>query len=144
MKTFTCVVLIALRASAALAACNADNVLRALQRNAVKASSFCNTYTLSPPNQALPTFVSQYPATRIASGCSCLITTTPRPIPGTLQCSGELIRNGDFQTVANGGAPPWEFALPVNPKSGQEPRASVVTGADGNKFAWVSTEPFNR
>ena len=50
--------------------CNADNVLRALR--SASATQFCSTYTLPPPNQPLPTYVSEYPASRVSSGCSCL------------------------------------------------------------------------
>ncbi|KAI4117470.1 MAG: hypothetical protein LQ345_002308 [Seirophora villosa] len=178
MKTSAFIVaLLASEASVALAQCNADNVLRALQANSAKASPFCSTYTLPPPGQPLPTYVSQYPASRVSSGCSCLITpgptilttsttsspsttitttstasssstselattttttsTEPTFTPGTLQCTGELVRNGGFQTLANRGAPPWEFAPPVNPNSGQESRAVLVYGPDGNNNAYV-------
>ena len=58
------------------AGCNADNVLRALRANQAQASPFCSTYTQSPANQPLPTYVSQYPATRVASACLCLVTAT--------------------------------------------------------------------
>ncbi|KAL8981571.1 MAG: hypothetical protein Q9205_003688 [Flavoplaca limonia] len=132
--------------------------------NAPKASPFCSTYTLPPPNQPLPTYVSQYPASRVSSGCSCLITpgpttlttattattlsssstiaststipsATPTFVPGQLQCSGELIRNGGFQyTTSASEAPPWEFALPVNPNSGQESRAEIRWD-NGNVYA---------
>ena len=161
MKVYGFIPLLASQANVAIAACNADNVLRALQVNKASASPFCSTYIVLPPNQPLPTYVSQYPASRVSSGCSCLITpgpttlttsktssstsqrpttttttsTTPASTPGSYQCSGELIRNGGFQTVFSGAAPPWEFALPVNPNSGQESSASLVTGADGNNYA---------
>ncbi|KAL9583611.1 MAG: hypothetical protein Q9212_002607 [Teloschistes hypoglaucus] len=69
---------LALAPSAALAAvCNADNVLRALRHHSAEASPFCSTYTLPPPNQPLPTYVSAYPASRVSSACSCFITATP-------------------------------------------------------------------
>ena len=48
-------IFLAFAPSVAFAACNADNVLRARQANAPKASPFCSTYTLPPPNQPLPT-----------------------------------------------------------------------------------------
>lgn len=76
-KTINVAALLVFAPSLALTACNADNVLRALQANAPKASPFCSTYTLPPPNQPLPTYVSQYPASRVSSGCSCLSTTGP-------------------------------------------------------------------
>ncbi|KAL8836473.1 MAG: hypothetical protein Q9170_002906 [Blastenia crenularia] len=167
MKTYTICALLAFQASVVFAACNADNVLRALQANKASASPFCSTYTLPPPNQPLPTYVSQYPASRVSSGCSCLITPGPSTLttsttsssstsivsttttttsttstftPGSLQCSGELIRNGGFQAVATGTAPPWEFAPPVNPNSGQESRASLLLGADGNNNASLTVQ----
>ncbi|KAL8638893.1 MAG: hypothetical protein Q9228_003999 [Teloschistes exilis] len=69
---------LALPPSVALAAvCNADNVLRALRGHSAVASPFCSTYTLPPPNQPLPTYVSAYPASRVSSACSCFITATP-------------------------------------------------------------------
>lgn len=155
MKRLIVTIFLAFAPSVAFAACNADNVLRALRANAPKASPFCSTYTLPPPNQPLPTYVSQYPASRVSSGCSCLITpgstalttattfttssssstiaststipsATPTFVPGQLQCSGELVRNGGFQyTTSASEAPLWEFALPVNPNSGQESRAEL-------------------
>ncbi|KAL9052585.1 MAG: hypothetical protein Q9206_004261, partial [Seirophora lacunosa] len=186
MKTSGFIVaLLASEASVALAQCNADNVLRALQANSAKASPFCSTYTLPPPGQPLPTYVSQYPASRVSSGCSCLVTPGPTTLqtsttsslstlspsttitttstasssstselsttttttsaepsftPGTLQCTGELVRNGGFQTLANRGAPPWEFAPPVNPNSGQESRAVLVYGPDGNNNASLTVQ----
>ncbi|KAI4190218.1 MAG: hypothetical protein L6R41_000924 [Letrouitia leprolyta] len=57
-------------------ACNADNVLRALKANSASASPFCKTYTLPPPNQPLPTYVSAYPASRVSSACSCFVAPT--------------------------------------------------------------------
>ncbi|CAO1603369.1 hypothetical protein XANCAGTX0491_006957 [Xanthoria calcicola] len=170
MKTFHIAALFAFAPNGAFAACNADNVLRALQNNAAKASPFCSTYTLPPPNQPLPTYVSQYPASRVSSGCSCLITpgpttlttsttrpttisttsssslsrtstttsTLPSYTPGQLQCSGELIRNGNFETTTSASeAPPWEFAQPVNPNSGQESRADLVFD-NGTNYALLT------
>ena len=110
--------------------CNADNVLRALRANSAKASPFCSTYTNPPPNQPLPTYVSQYPASRVSSACTCLITpatvttltptsttfsssttstsstptctsaSTPYPTPTNYVCSGELVSNPSFDTTA--------------------------------------------
>lgn len=148
MKVFTIAALLASEASVTLAACNADNVLRALQNNRASASPFCSTYTLPPPNQPLPTYVAQYPASRVSSGCSCLNTpasttlktstsssssTSATPTTTTIpsyQCSGDLIRNGGFQTVVNGEAPPWQFAPRDSPTSGQESQAVLVVGSN--------------
>lgn len=170
MKIYGFIVLLASQASGAVAGCNADNVLRALQVNKVKASPFCSTYTLPPPDQPLPTYVSQYPASRVSSGCSCLITpgpttlttsttsssssstskplttttiistpttpsATPTYTPPARQCSGELIRNGDFQTVSNRQALPWEFATSFTESSGATSGAFLVENADGTKYA---------
>ncbi|KAL8749545.1 MAG: hypothetical protein Q9184_006766 [Pyrenodesmia sp. 2 TL-2023] len=163
MKTFYVIALLASEASVAVAQCNADNVLRALRVNQASASPFCSTYTLPPPNQPLPTYVSQYPALRVSSGCSCLITpgpttlttsttsassssepsttttttsATPTYTPGVRQCSGELIRNGGFQTVINRiEAPPWAFLPPYEEPTGQTSGAYLVTGADGINYA---------
>ncbi|KAL8778837.1 MAG: hypothetical protein Q9213_007229 [Squamulea squamosa] len=139
------------RASITLATCNADNVLRALRHNGAQASPFCSTYTLPPPNQPLPTYVSQYPASRVSSGCSCLITPGPTAsttcttsssstsktstscpaattvTPGSYQCCGELIRNGGFQTIIGRAGPiPWEFAQEVRSESGAYSRADWI------------------
>lgn len=103
--------------------CNADNVLRALRSKSADATAFCSTYTLPPPNQPLPTYVSQYPASRVSSACTCLATTattlstststsassttvtsqTASPTPDA--CVGELITNGGF-----GGYPSYSYA----------------------------------
>ena len=115
--------LIAAAPYGALAACNADNVLRALRR--ASATSFCSTYTLPPPNQPLPTYVSGFPASRVSSGCSCLNTPAPTPQP---PCSGDLIKNGDFSTLTNGFPQPWIAAPPVN-DNGQT--ADVPVQSDG-------------
>lgn len=133
MKTSSCIVLLALETSAVLAACNADNVLRALRNNAANASPFCSTYT----NQPLPTYISQYPASRISSACSCLITPSPTPTstPGSSQCRGELIRNGGFRTLANGDVPPWEYPFACCPNNGHDTNTCIVTSARGNKYA---------
>ena len=107
--------------------CNADNVLRALRSKSAEATSFCSTYTLPPPNQPLPTYVSQYPASRVSSACSCLPTTattlststsstssttatsqTTSPTPDP--CVGELIRNGGFGGYPDYSSAPWVFA----------------------------------
>ncbi|MCJ1257540.1 hypothetical protein MMC24_005366 [Lignoscripta atroalba] len=91
------------------AACNSDNVLRALLARSSSATSFCQTFiniptatkTISVPgvtatvftqivgigeryypngqhieSVSIPTFVSQYPATRISSACTCLSIPT--------------------------------------------------------------------
>ena len=65
------------------AACNADNVLRALRANSAKASLFCSTYTSPPSGQPLPTYISQYPASRVSSACSCLATPTATTLTTT-------------------------------------------------------------
>ncbi|KAL8899588.1 MAG: hypothetical protein Q9207_006110 [Kuettlingeria erythrocarpa] len=169
MKFYGFLALLASQASVVVAGCNADNVLRALQVNKVSASPFCSTYTLPPPDQPLPTYVSQYSASRVSSGCSCLITpgpttlttsttsssssskpptittttstatttsTTPTSTPGVRQCSGELIRNGGFQTVVSQGvALPWEFAPPYQASTGATSRAVLVENVDGSKYA---------
>lgn len=139
-------------------ACNADNVLRALRANSAKASPFCSTYTRPPPNQPLPTYVSQYPASRVSSGCSCLITTTssttttlktsttstttttsttsstPSPTnPPDYVCEGEVLRNGNFQTLVNGKPEPWIFS-PETHNNGQSTYAGTGS-AGGNTYA---------
>lgn len=138
MKTITIAALFALAPSAALSAvCNADNVLRALRGHSAQASPFCSTYTRPPPNQPLPTYVSTYPASRVSSACSCLITssstmsttsstttstsktststststtTSATPTPTPYYCETDAITNGDFNLLANGKLDPWVFA----------------------------------
>ena len=114
--------------------CNADNVLRALRVNSAKASPFCSTYTRPPPNQPLPTYVSQYPASRVSSACSCFVTTssttsrtssTPTPTP--YYCETDALTNGDFNTQANGKADPW-VAAPSSNANGQSTSASFGNG----------------
>lgn len=111
-------------AALAQAACNADNVLRALQRGGQPATSLCNSLihygiptvtVVPPPGQTpppavvtststltqsvypdgrvleelnFPTFVSSYPASRVSSGCSCLLGPHPTT---TLTSSGSTI-----------------------------------------------------
>ncbi|KAL8702617.1 MAG: hypothetical protein Q9201_004223 [Fulgogasparrea decipioides] len=162
MKTITITALLALAPSAALAVvCNADNVLRALRANSAKASPFCSTYTLPPPNQPLPTYVSAYPASRVSSACSCFITpgpttlatttasfsttptstttsTTPTQTPPSEDCKGDYIRNGDFQALTNGKPDPWVFAPETasNPGSGQYTFTSAtLSSSGGNNYA---------
>ncbi|KAF3940988.1 hypothetical protein ABW19_dt0209110 [Dactylella cylindrospora] len=59
--------------------CNADNVLRALRNPSVSnaASTFCSTFTTATSSVPLPTYVSQYPASRVSSACTCLMTAVP-------------------------------------------------------------------
>ncbi|CAF9911455.1 MAG: hypothetical protein HETSPECPRED_000337 [Heterodermia speciosa] len=117
MKIITIAALFTLTPSAALgAACNADNVLRALRGHSAQASPFCSTYTRPPPNQPLPTYVSTYPASRVSSACSCLITSTSSssststsPTPTPYYCETDAITNGDFNLLANGKPDPWIF-----------------------------------
>ena len=126
MKSSSVLGLLALAPTAALSAgCNADNVLRALRVNSAKASPFCSTYTQPPPNQPLPTYVSQYPASRVSSACTCLIgaatsstTTTPTPSPTTNPCKTNKITNGDFETLINNVPESWTFAGEVRDPSG--------------------------
>ena len=111
-------------AALAQATCNADNVLRALQRGGQPATSLCNSLihygiptvtVVPPPGQTpppavvtststltqsvypdgrvleelnFPTFVSSYPASRVSSGCSCLLGPHPTT---TLTSSGPTI-----------------------------------------------------
>lgn len=116
MKLLPALCLLALTPNAVLGACNADNVLRALQRSSAQASPFCSTYTQPPPNQPLPTYVSQYPASRVSSACSCLITSTPTPTPDA--CKSDRIINGNFETLVNYQATSWNFpGQVVNPSN---------------------------
>ncbi|KAL9039881.1 MAG: hypothetical protein Q9214_004699 [Letrouitia sp. 1 TL-2023] len=125
--------------------CNADNVLRALQRFSASASPFCSTYTLPPPDQPLPTYVSQYPASRVSSGCSCLITPTTTsttqsttlttstttlsttPSPGTSVCRGEVVRNGGFDETINNEPVAWVFAGETQQPNGQTTLATSTS-----------------
>ena len=111
--------------------CSVDNILRALRANTAKATPFCSTYASPPPNQPLPTYISQYPASRVSSGCTCLITPTTPPYP--CQSSGELLKDGDFQYVSQhpgaGIITSWELYISVN---GQNNQANLLYGSDGN------------
>ncbi|KAI4144732.1 MAG: hypothetical protein L6R39_004061 [Caloplaca ligustica] len=179
MKNVPIIALLAVPASTVLgAACNADNVLRALRANSASASPFCSTYTLPPPNQPLPTYVSAYPASRVSSACSCLITptlttsmtasttaistssttspatltsstsqtlssttttsTTASPNPTDYVCTGDLIRNGGFQTLNNGKPDPWIFDPATNLGSGQYTNTFLGTSPGGNNQAYLS------
>ncbi|KAI4250520.1 MAG: hypothetical protein L6R40_000119 [Gallowayella cf. fulva] len=147
MKATTITALLSLAPATVLGACNADNVLRALRKNGAQASPFCVTYTLPHPKQPLPTYVSQYPASRVSSACSCLITPGPTPTTGPelYKCSGDLIKNGGFQTVVNVAdpsyrAPPWVFAAQVIGDSGQNSSASLVVGPGGDNYASLSVQ----
>ena len=153
MKTLTTIALLALVPDIVLGTtCNADNVLRALRANSAQASPFCSTYTLPPPNQPLPTYVSQYPASRVSSACTCLITTTTTSTATTLTtsttstttsssptptftdpCRGDLIQNGGFENTVNYQPVPWIFA-PETQNNGQSTVASTYTG-NGNTYA---------
>ncbi|KAK6542241.1 hypothetical protein TWF694_006204 [Orbilia ellipsospora] len=60
------------------ASCNADNCLRALRRYSPAALTFCSQFlaTTSHTAIALPSYVSQYPSSRVSSGCLCLSTAS--------------------------------------------------------------------
>ena len=130
MRSSSLLGLLVLAPTAALSAgCNADNVLRALSVNSAKASPFCSTYTLPPPNQPLPTYVSQYPASRVSSACTCLIKTTSSsssssstssstPSPTSNPCKTNKITNGDFEALVNNVPVSWTFAGEVRDPSG--------------------------
>ena len=158
MKLFASIILLSLVPSTVVCTiCNADNVLRALRVNSAKASPFCSTYTRPPPNQPLPTYVSQYPASRVSSGCSCLITSTsltststtlrtsttttasatPTPTydpnPPGFVCKGEVLQNGNFDSLVNGKPEPWIFA-PETHNNGQSTSAGFSTSG-GNTVA---------
>ena len=133
MKFHSTICLLALAPGVALGAvCNADNVLRALRANSAKASPFCSTYTQPPPNQPLPTYVSQYPASRVSSACSCLITTPPTPTatptPPADPCKTNKIANGDFQQLVNNEPANWIFAGEVQSSSG----TTLATSSSAN------------
>ena len=156
MRLFKVVCLLAftprvtLAAVAARAACNADNVLRALRANSAKASPFCSTYTIPPPNQPLPTYVSQYPASRVSSACTCVITqtttststssttsstssTTP-PTPVST-CKNERITNGNFEEKVNNQPVVWQFADEVQDPSGNGTYTlSTFNNENGNTY----------
>ena len=137
MKLTALVTTLALAPCGAVAVvCNADNVLRALRSKGADAASFCSTYTLPPPDQPLPTYVSQYPASRVSSGCSCLVTTTSiiastlttsittsasvtsptvTPSPTNNPCNaGDLITNGGFGGYPDYSAAPWVLGPDAN------------------------------
>lgn len=106
--------------------CHSDNVPHALWNNAPS-----STHSQPPPNQPLLTYVSQYPAPRVSSGCNCLVT--PTVLSNPCQRSGNIIKEGGFQTLKGGNVSPWKFALQVSPNSGQGSSASLVHARGGNK-----------
>ncbi|MCJ1323170.1 hypothetical protein MMC15_008524 [Xylographa vitiligo] len=78
--------------------CNADNCMRAILRYSPQAVEFCHDYiSIAPVTTtitALPSYISQYPASRVSSACSCLqaspsistlvtITATSSPTVGS-------------------------------------------------------------
>ena len=161
MKTFAVATLLSLAPSTVYGlVCNADNVLRALRANSASASPFCSTYIRPPPNQPLPTYVSAYPASRVSSGCSCLITptsttlttlttstststtkssttsttsTTSSPTPTADACKAEHIQNGGFQTLTDGRAYAWVFQDPHDDGNGHT--STTTVGSDnGNNY----------
>ena len=137
MRLLPTLCLLALTPSVALGACNADNVLRALQRYSAQASPFCSTYTQPPPNQPLPTYVSQYPASRVSSGCSCLITSTPTPTPTpTPDCKSDRIINGNFEELVNYEPAYWNFPGEVrNPSDPGAYTLATSAGSNNNELA---------
>ncbi|KAL6716768.1 hypothetical protein ACLMJK_006336 [Lecanora helva] len=52
-------------------ACNQDNKLRALERFASQASTFCPTYIAATTPAPLPTYVSKFNAADVSSACEC-------------------------------------------------------------------------
>ncbi|CAF9940008.1 MAG: hypothetical protein HETSPECPRED_002133 [Heterodermia speciosa] len=154
LSTIGCLLAFATRATlsavAPRAVCNADNVLRALRANSAQASPFCSTYTLPPPNQPLPTYVSQYPASRVSSACTCLITqsTTSTSISSTTSstssttpptpvstCKTERITNGNFEQKLNNQPVAWQFAGEVHDPSGNGAYTlSTFNDENGNTY----------
>ncbi|KAI9677449.1 MAG: hypothetical protein M1817_006403 [Caeruleum heppii] len=74
--------------------CNADNLLRNLERNT--ATNFCSSYTIC---QAVPYpthLTTTYPPARVSSACSCLNSVpSPTCAPQTITIPGE----GEVTTV---------------------------------------------
>ncbi|KAI4205594.1 MAG: hypothetical protein LQ350_000373 [Teloschistes chrysophthalmus] len=138
--TITTAALLALAPSAALAAvCNADNVLRALRGHSAQASPFCSTYTLPPPNQPLPTYVSAYPASRVSSACSCFITPTPTTL--TTSTTSTSSTSSSSTTTSSTSS---STTTTSDPSSTPNPcQSDVITngdfhlGANGKPDPWV-------
>ncbi|KAL8999604.1 MAG: hypothetical protein Q9169_001564 [Polycauliona sp. 2 TL-2023] len=120
-------------------ACNGDNLYRSFidPRYSASASSFCSTYIRSTVSTAATATAivtkpaiaqrdlaatTQFPASRLSSACSCILTATPAPTtiytttqtttatvaatPTATTCSvtSPIVKNGGFEA----GQAPWE------------------------------------
>ncbi|KAI9675596.1 MAG: hypothetical protein M1817_000962 [Caeruleum heppii] len=81
--------------AAASQVCNADNALRALYRFSTEAVKFCDEYLIK--EAALPSYVAQYPASRVSSACTCLQHAQSATSEG-------LTTTTTFVTVASGSS----------------------------------------
>ncbi|KAI9678152.1 MAG: hypothetical protein M1817_006097 [Caeruleum heppii] len=116
-----------------------------------------------PTNSAnltvLPPFISQYPASRISSACSCLnvsastttIVNEPSPPAGqfvglriegltTTIFEGSIFSAGHVVTTASGGTHNCDGTNNgANPFPGNTPTSSLDTAATANGFTWDGT-----
>lgn len=123
--------------------CNRDNLYRSFidPRSSASASSFCSTYirsTVSTVATATATVsavkrgledkrdlpaTTQFPASRLSSACSCILTATPTPTTvytatvtttttvgaGSCTVATPIVKNGNFES----GLAPWTVATVI-------------------------------
>ncbi|KAL8792878.1 MAG: hypothetical protein Q9195_004520 [Heterodermia aff. obscurata] len=128
--------------------CNRDNLLRSFvdPRYSSSASAYCSSYirptvkstatvttTVTPAGKAKRDFpMTTYPASRLSSACSCILTATPTAttvvttVTSTVTATSKscaavatpIVKNGDFET---GVLAPWTLAqtypeFPIDPQ----------------------------
>ncbi|MCJ1380067.1 hypothetical protein MMC17_003170 [Xylographa soralifera] len=141
------------------AQCNADNCLRALRGHSPQALTFCHDFlSIAPVTStvtALPSYVSQYPESRISSACSCLSTSasisTSMPVTTSISTtltsstlttsiiskSSTLSSSSSTRTTVNSSVVPKNSAISSITSSG-----SVVTSSLASQSS-VSTSSAN-
>lgn len=150
--------------------CNRDNLFRSFidPRYSSSASAFCSTYirpttrttktttttvTVANAKRDLPA-TTAYPASRLSSACSCILSTTPSPIvvvttvvatvtttkPSTCSVATPIVKNGDFEA---GSLAPWSltFVTPPLPEYSQYLSYGVKgPGFGGSKYALIAND----
>ncbi|KAL8637661.1 MAG: hypothetical protein Q9226_009096, partial [Calogaya cf. arnoldii] len=94
------------------------------------------------PKQNLPA-TTTFPASRLRSACSCILTSTPQPTPSTTQTAipptctdtSPILQNGDFET---GSLSPWNV-LASTPDPASSPNFSYNITSPGHKSAYAFT-----
>ncbi|KAL8657109.1 MAG: hypothetical protein Q9226_002242 [Calogaya cf. arnoldii] len=140
------------RSAANLATCNRDNLYRSFidPRYSSAANEFCSdllrsklsknadTASTTLPNQSLPA-TTTYPASRLSSACSCILTSTPSTTQttATQTCTdtSPILQNGDFET---GSLLPWTI-LSSTPDPLSSPNFTYNITSPGHKSAYAFT-----